>query len=110
MAGKYVEGSIFIDGFFSGSKKEATAQFVSNFKNLYGTEPGIIEAQTYDAVKMMLEAISKSNGEKERVQATLADLKGFPGATGSITFNKHREAIKDMFILMVKGGKIVEIN
>jgi len=110
MAGRYVENSVFIDGFFSGSKREPTARFVSNFKNLYGTEPGIIEAQTYDAVKMMIEAISKSNGEKERVQATLADLKGFPGATGSIAFNKDREAIKDMFILTIKGGRIVEVN
>ncbi|MBI5048739.1 MAG: ABC transporter substrate-binding protein [Deltaproteobacteria bacterium] len=114
MAGKYVEGSIFIDGFFSGSKREATSQFVNNFRNLYGAEPGIIEAQAYDAVKMMIEAVKKSQqseirSHREDVRVNLANLKDFPGATGNITFDSNREAVKTLFILEIKKGRIVEI-
>ena len=110
LAGKYVEGAIFTDGFFAGSKRETTLQFVNNFKDLYGTAPGIIEAQAYDAARVMIEAMLQSNGEKEDVRTKLADLKAFPGATGNITFNKDREAVKDMFMFEVKNGQIVEVK
>jgi len=110
LAGKYVEGAIFTDGFFAGSKREAALQFVNNFKSLYGTAPGIIEAQAYDAARVMIEAMLQSNGEKEDVRTKLADLKAFPGATGNITFNKDREAVKDMFMFEVKNGQIVEVK
>ncbi|MBI5328739.1 MAG: ABC transporter substrate-binding protein [Deltaproteobacteria bacterium] len=144
MAGKYVEGSIFIDGFFSGSKRDATSQFVNNFRNLYDTEPGIIEAQAYDAVRMMIEAVKKNQkpalegfnqgaevrslpltdvspvkgrppnasivDHREDVRVNLANLRGFPGATGNITFDSNREAVKTPFILEIKKGKIVEVK
>lgn len=115
MAGKYVEGSVFVDGFFSGSQRETTAKFVSDFKNIYGTEPGIIEAQAYDAVKIMLETIRNSQesgikSQKDEVRDNLSNLKGFPGATGNITFDINREALKNLFILTVKNGRIVEVN
>jgi ABC-type branched-subunit amino acid transport system substrate-binding protein len=115
MAGKYVEGSVFTDGFFAGSRREATSQFVNNFRNLYGAEPGIIEAQAYDAVKMMIEAVKKSQkpevgSQRDEVLDNLAHLKDFPGATGNITFDSNREAVKALFILEIKNGKIVEAN
>ncbi|MDP2681251.1 MAG: penicillin-binding protein activator [Deltaproteobacteria bacterium] len=110
LAGKYVEGAVFTDGFFAGSKREATLQFVNNFKDIYGTEPGIIEAQAYDAARIMIEAIAKWNGGKEEIRAILADLKNLPGATGNIAFDKDREAVKDIFMLEVRKGKIVEVK
>ncbi|MEK7688864.1 MAG: penicillin-binding protein activator [Deltaproteobacteria bacterium] len=115
LAGKYVEGAVFTDGFFAGSKRETTLQFVNNFRDLYGTEPGIIEAQAYDAARMMIESAIKSQesevgSQKEEIRAILADLKNLPGATGNIAFDKDREAVKDLFILSVKNGQIVEVK
>ncbi|MBI5875682.1 MAG: ABC transporter substrate-binding protein, partial [Deltaproteobacteria bacterium] len=106
------------------SRREAALRFVNNFKSLYNAEPGIIEAQAYDAVKMMMEAVKKSRqpevrslppdvsigGQREEVRANLANLKDFPGATGNIAFDSNREAVKNLFMLEVKNGKIVEIN
>lgn len=110
LGGKYVEGAVFVDGFFAGSKRAMTAQFVNNFKNIYAAEPGIIEAQAYDATKIIIDAIIRGNGKKEEIRVELAHVKDFPGATGDITFNKDREAVKELFILTVRDGKIVEAN
>jgi len=124
LAGKYVEGAVFTDGFFAGSKREATSQFVNSFKDVYGTEPGIIEAQAYDAARIMIDAAVKSQesesgnqphsaslgSQKEEIRAILADLKNLSGATGNIAFEKDREAVKDIFMLQVRKGKIVEIQ
>src|SRR3990170_4202294 len=110
LAGKYVEGAVFTDGFFTGSKREAVSRFINDFKNLYGTEPGIIAAQAYDATRMMAEAILSGNGKRDEARNYLANLKKFRGVTGDIAFDSNREAIKELFILSVKKGQIVEIN
>ncbi|HBR18583.1 MAG: hypothetical protein A3G39_02825 [Deltaproteobacteria bacterium RIFCSPLOWO2_12_FULL_43_16] len=110
LAGKYVEGAVFADGFFRGSKREPTLHFVNSFKNLYGIEPEILSAQAYDAVKMIIEAIIIEREKKQDIRDSIANLKDFHGATGDITFGKDREAIKGLFILTVKNGKIVEIE
>ena len=110
LAGKYVEGAVFTDGFFTGSKREAVPRFINDFKNLYGTEPGIIAAQAYDATRMMAEAILSGNGKRDEARNYLANLKKFRGVTGDIAFDSNREAIKELFILSVRKGQIVEIN
>ncbi len=115
MAGKYVEGAVFVDGFFAGSQRWATREFVNEFKSVYGTEPGIIEAQAYDAAKMMIEAIKGSQqsalgSQRENIRNSLVNLKDFPGATGDVTFDSNREALNDLFILTVKGGRIMEVK
>ncbi len=110
LAGKYVEGAVFTDGFFTGSKREAVSRFINDFKNLYGTEPGIIAAQAYDATRMMAEAILSGNGKRDEARNYLANLKKFRGVTGDIAFDSNREAIKELFILSVRKGQIVEIN
>src|SRR3990172_7674503 len=84
MAGRYVENSVFIDGFFSGSKREAPLHFVNSFKNLYGIEPEILSAQAYDAVKMIIEAIIIEREKKQDIRDSIANLKDFHGATGDI--------------------------
>lgn len=109
LAGKYVEGAVFADGFFRGSKREPTVYFVNNFKNLYAIEPEILSAQAYDAVKIIIEAIIIQREKKQDIRDSIANLKDFHGATGDITFGKDREAVKDLFILTVKNGKIVEV-
>ncbi|MBI3398948.1 MAG: penicillin-binding protein activator [Deltaproteobacteria bacterium] len=110
LANKYVEGAVFADGFSPASKREATLHFVNNFKNLYGAEPEILSAQAYDAVKMVIEAMIIEREKKQGIRNSLANLRDFHGATGDITFGKDREAVKNLFMLEVKNGKIVEIN
>ncbi|HAG50789.1 MAG: hypothetical protein A2X87_03015 [Deltaproteobacteria bacterium GWC2_42_51] len=110
LAGKYVEGAIVVDGFFAGSRRENTIQFVYSFKNIYGAEPDILAAQAYDATKMIVEAIIGGFKERNEIRDRLASLKDFPGATGTIAFDKNRETAKGLFILTVKDGKIVEIE
>jgi ABC-type branched-subunit amino acid transport system substrate-binding protein len=110
LAGKYVEGAVFADSFFIDSKKESTEEFVYNFRSTYGMEPDILSAQAYDAVMMVVEAIEAAGEKREKIRDRLANLKDFRGVTGIITFNKDREAIKELFILTVKNGRIVELN
>ncbi|CAG0964485.1 partial Penicillin-binding protein activator LpoA, partial [Gammaproteobacteria bacterium] len=107
LAGKAVEGAVFVDGFYAGSSRPAAEEFTRRFMEEYGKEPGVLSAQAYDAARMLM-AASGEGADREAAAARLRELKGFRGATGSISFNARREAQKGLFFLTVEGGRIVE--
>ena len=109
LAGQYVEGAVFVDGFFAKSKRWATEEFVKRFRKTYGYTPGIIEAQAYDAAMILFSAIESASMRifiKESIKSTI----DFEGATGNIRFSPDGEAIKELFLLKIEDRKIVEIE
>ena len=108
LAGKSVEGAVFVDGFFAGSSRAAAGEFTRRFMEAYGKEPGLLSAQAYDAARMLMAAAKGQGTDRESVAGRLRGLKDFRGATGSISFNARREAEKGLFVLTVEGGRIVE--
>ncbi len=114
LGGKHVEGAVFVDGFFAGSKRPETAEFVRLFKETYGAEPGALEAHAYDGARMLIAAMQEASssegyGNRRAVKDALAAVKGFRGATGDISF-VNGEARKKLFVLTIKGGRIVEVE
>lgn len=107
LAGKSVEGAVFVDGFFAGSGRSGTEEFTRRFMEAYGREPGVLSAQAYDAARMLM-AAARQGVDREAVAGRLKGLRGFNGATGLISFNARREAEKGLFVLTVEGGRIVE--
>ena len=108
LAGKSVEGAVFVDGFFAGSSRAGAEEFTRRFMEAYGKEPGVLSAQAYDAARMLMAAAKGQGTDRESVAGRLRGLKDFRGATGSISFNARREAEKGLFVLTVEGGRIVE--
>ena len=108
LAGKSVEGAVFVDGFFAGSGRPGTFEFVRKFEEAYGRAPGAISAQAYDAATMLMNAAKGQGSDREAVAGRLRATTDFRGAAGSISFNARREAQKDLFFLTVEGGRIVE--
>ena len=107
---RYLEGAYFVDGFFSGSKNGVTRDFVARYREVFGQEPGIIEAQAYDAALMLIDTLKKGDLRRRRVKEELTALSEFDGVTGVISFNKDGDVEKDIFLLAVQGGRIVEMD
>ncbi|MBI5892173.1 MAG: penicillin-binding protein activator [Deltaproteobacteria bacterium] len=110
LGGKYIEGAVFVDSFFPFSPRHETRLFVSKFLETYGMQAGALEAEAYDAVSMIISVLKNGNVNREDVRNGLAKIKDFKGAAGSITFNADRDALKDLFILTVRNGEIVQVN
>lgn len=110
-AGKNVEGAVFVDGFFPASQRPGTEEFTGRFKEVYGHEPGILEAQAYDSARILITAAGDGKDqrpERENVKARLRAVRDFRGAVGSMSFDARGEAVKRLFILTVRDGRIVE--
>jgi len=108
LAGKSVEGAVFVDGFFAGSSRPGLLDFSARFAAAYGKAPGLISAEAYDAASMLLAASGDGDPDREDVARRLRDTDGFSGVSGPISFNARREAQKRLFFLTVENGRIVE--
>jgi len=109
--GKYVQCSVFVDGFFAASERPETRRFVDAFVKRYGKPPSILEASAYDAARMVRQAVERDKAAtREAVRAALAGLKGFKGATGDIGFDARREPVKPLFFLTVDKAGLRELG
>jgi ABC-type branched-subunit amino acid transport system substrate-binding protein len=112
LGGKNVEGAVFVDGFFPAGERPGTSDFVRKFNDAYGRTPGVLEAEAYDAAGMLIAALRNNGGDqqdREGLRDSLLRLRGFHGAEGSITFDSRREAVKKLFLLTVRHGRIIEV-
>lgn len=108
-AGKNIEGAIFVDGFFPSSARAGADEFTRKFREAYGKEPGVLEAQAYDAAMILITAINESREQgRDSIRDRLKSIKDFKGATGTQYFDSEREAVKRLFILTVVDGNITE--
>ena len=110
LAGEYVEGAVFVDGFFAGSSKEETVEFVSSFRDIYGYEPGVLEAESYDAAMILIRALTRGWLTRRDVRDSLSGMEEYRGVTSPISFDEDGEAVKDLVVLTVKEGRIREIE
>lgn len=106
--GDAVEGSMVFLGFSPEQPTPETAKFIESFKaNNNGELPGLFDAQGYDAVQIIANAMKKAGSNDPKVfKAAVAQTKDFKGVSGTITFRDNREPLKSpVYLLEIKGGK-----
>ncbi|HET7754481.1 MAG TPA: penicillin-binding protein activator [Anaeromyxobacteraceae bacterium] len=108
-AGRYVQCSVFVDGFFAGSERPETKRFVDTFQARYGRVPSILEASAYDAAALIRTTSERGAASRDEVRRILQGIQ-LPGATGNISFDERREVVKPLFFLTVDGDGIRELR
>ena len=103
---RYVEGAVFVDGFFSGSAEPKVARFVNEFKSIFGKTPDIFSALGYDAAQIIFSAIAQGAKTREDVRRYLAALRGFEGVMGLTDMGPDNDAQRQLFVLSVQKKKI----
>jgi ABC-type branched-subunit amino acid transport system substrate-binding protein len=110
IGGRFVEGGVFVDGFFSGSTDPVVQSFVERYRTRYQTDPTIFAAQSYDITRMVLAALQKGIASGPALRDYLLTVKDFPGASGRLNFTPEGEAEKKLFIIQIKNGRFVQIG
>jgi len=108
LGGDAVEGSMSALGFSPEQATPETAKFIEIYRKKFGgAEPGLFDAQGYDAVTMLADAIKRANSADPKLfKNELAKTRNFLGVSGTITIRANREPIKTpLALLEVKGGK-----
>lgn len=96
-------GDFFSDGFApEGATTPVARTFVQKYRERYHVDPNGLAALGYDAALVLFDAIRRAgSAEPARIRAALATTRGVHGATGDITLNERRDAVKNAVILRV---------
>jgi ABC-type branched-subunit amino acid transport system substrate-binding protein/outer membrane protein assembly factor BamD (BamD/ComL family) len=105
-----VEGGIFVDGFFAEASSPLVAAFVDKFQARYGERPGLLSAQAYDTLMLVVQVLQA--GAKTRVQLRdgLLQVRDFPGVSGTTSMDPSGNAEKILYLLTIRNGRIVQLN
>lgn len=108
IAGTSAEGAIYSTPEYEPAIGSASMKhFAEAFRTKYGKDPSNFEANGYDAVKILAEAIGKTGMDTERISAYISSLKNYHGASGDISFGVNGEVTKPVAIKIVRNGKFI---
>ena len=101
-----LEGSFF-SGHFSPETDEPTARaFVDTYQSIYETTPTGGVAVSYDAVKLLFEAVERAGSlDPEKIREQLAATENYIGATRVASYNENRHPTKSAVIFTIKNAE-----
>jgi branched-chain amino acid transport system substrate-binding protein len=106
IGGDALEGAYYSTHFAVENTGQSSRGFVEAFRRRYGTAPNGLAALTYDAVRLVADAITRAGTtQRESVRRALSRTRDFPGVTGVTTINAQRDADKDAAIITVRDGR-----
>ncbi|MDB4931659.1 MAG: branched-chain amino acid transporter, amino acid-binding protein [Myxococcaceae bacterium] len=96
-------GDFYSVGFApDGATTEVARRFARHFHERFHFAPNDVAALAYDATRAMAQAVTRGGSSaSESIRAQLARTRDFDGATGLISINEHRDAVKSAVILEV---------
>ena len=100
-----IEGSFF-SGHFSPDTDVPTARaFVDTYETIYGSTPTGGVAVSYDAVKLLFEAVERAGSlNPEEIRKQLAATENYIGATTIASYDENRHPTKSAVIFTIKDG------
>ncbi|HTR96866.1 MAG TPA: ABC transporter substrate-binding protein [Candidatus Acidoferrales bacterium] len=128
IGGDALNGSYYSNHFAVDNPDPRLQGFLARFKAKFGKEPDAIGGLAYDAANVIFGCMQKlaasdpaafaglsstkaGTPERKAAEAKLRDLiaatSAYPGVTGVITLDSHRNATKPAVVLEIKGGKKV---
>lgn len=107
---RFAEGAFVVKGFFEGSEDPAVREFVDLYRSKYQEMPDIFAAQAYDCARLILLALQQGAKDRNQIRDYLAQVRAFRGASGLTSLHPSGRVQKRLFVLQIRGGKLVQVN
>lgn len=106
IAKEAINGHYFSNHYTTESKDPKTVEFVTNFRKKFNEDADVMAALAYDATYLMVAAMTKANPlNRENIREELSKIKDFHGATGKMSMNENRDAVKSAVVVQVQGAE-----
>jgi ABC-type branched-subunit amino acid transport system substrate-binding protein len=108
---EHIQGILFTDTFFSESSREEVRAFNTYYKATYMKDPNLFSALGYDTMNIVKKILSEYKpATRKAFKDSLRSIHNYNGVTGITSFSQSNDADKDLYLLSVDNGKIVEIQ
>lgn len=106
LGGEAVEGMYTTAGFSVESTEDYIQEFIADFNDEYGENPGTCATCAYDAVMAVAEAMKNTQElTRENIKNEMYNIEDLQGVSGKITFDENGDVHKDYLTVMIKDGK-----
>ena len=106
IGGSALDGCYFSSHYSPDSTDPKVRDFVKKYQARFGQVPDALATLGYDAAGVLVAALKTAKStEPTDIRDALAKTKDFPGATGSISLDSDRNAVKPAVVLKISGGK-----
>jgi branched-chain amino acid transport system substrate-binding protein len=102
-----MEGGYFTNHYSAQDPRPEVQNWVKQYKEKYGQEPDAFATLTYDATRLLLNAIETANSDDPaKIKEALQKTKDFSIVSGEkVSFDENGNPIKPVTILKIEGGK-----
>jgi ABC-type branched-subunit amino acid transport system substrate-binding protein len=107
--GKYMEGTVLVDGFFLDAPKGPGREFADAYQTRFGSSPSILEAVAHDAAFHVLQLLAEGVSGRRELRRRLALSTPMRAVTGSRGFGEDGEMRHELLTLSVKKGAIIQV-
>ncbi len=107
IGGAALNGCYYSNHYSQNDPAPEVRNFVKGYRTRYNEAPDAVGALSYDAAKILMDAMRRAGSvEPTAIRNALRQTKAFAGATGSITIDSNRNAVKPAVVLRVQDGKL----
>lgn len=108
--GKYTEGALLVDGFFTGSLEPAVQEFVLQYKGQHDGLPSALEAVAFDTTWFVAELLAGGVTTRRELRSRLALTAPQRSVVGARGFGPDGEMRHEMLVLQVKKGRFIQLH
>ena len=115
--GKLTEGVITAVASKPSDEYQPRKAFIAAYRNRFKTSdgqpkaPGLVSDTAYDALRIIVTAISKTDGTPRSVSKYLLEnIKDYPGAAGLTTFTETGDVRGDLALYQVRSGRFIQLG
>lgn len=106
IAGDAIEGGMFTNHYSAQDPRPEVQTWVAKYQARYGSSPDALATLAYDATQLMLEAIRRAGtADPAKVKDAMASMQGYPTVSGSVTFDKDGNPVKNVTVLEYRNGQ-----
>ena len=104
-----LEGSLFGDALFLESDEPDVQRFVAEYRTRFQTDPSIFAGQAYDAMRIILEAISREATTGTEIQEHFAQY-DLPTLGGMTRFGEGGILDRKVYIIQIRHGQFIQVD
>lgn len=108
LCGNDCKGLFFSTHYAAAGASGATKEFIERYQKKYGYVPDDVAALTWDATRIVLQAIQetgtltgKLQKDRKAIREAMSDIKSFAGITGNMKFDAQGDPIKCAVVVRI---------
>ena len=111
IGGMALNGCYYSTHFSSQATNPKVQDYAKKFQARFGYSPDALATLGYDAAGVLVAALKNAKSlDGPDIRDAIGAIKNYPGATGNISLDENRNAVKSAVILGISGGKAAYVT